>query len=99
MNYINYELVNRIGYITINRPEKRNALNFEVVSELKTTFSLAEKDEQCKVIVLRAVGDVFCAGADLGYLQQLQKNTLVLKNMVEGSQTEFNLNELINYNF
>jgi histidyl-tRNA synthetase len=31
--------------------------------------------------------------------EEMQKNTLVLKNMVEGTQTEFNLNDLISYNF
>ncbi len=75
MKYVNLEIENRVGYITINRPEKRNALNFEVVSELKEVFSEAENSNDCKVIVLRANGKVFCAGADLEYLQQLQNNS------------------------
>jgi methylglutaconyl-CoA hydratase len=70
-----YEVKDRVGYITLNRPEKRNALSFEFVQEIKNTFAIAEKDETCKVIVLRATGEAFCAGADLAYLQQLQKNT------------------------
>jgi methylglutaconyl-CoA hydratase len=61
-----------VATITLNRPEKRNALSHELVSELKEAFSLAEKDSQVKVIILKAKGDAFCAGADLGYLQQLQ---------------------------
>lgn len=75
MDYINYYIENRIGYITLNRPEKRNALNYQVISELKEAFDLAEGDDDCKVIVLKANGDVFCAGADLGYMQTLQENT------------------------
>ncbi|MBK0402182.1 enoyl-CoA hydratase/isomerase family protein [Adhaeribacter sp. BT258] len=75
MSYIQYETQNRIAYITLNRPEKRNALNYEVVTELKAAFTRAETDEECKVVVLRANGAVFCAGADLEYLQQLQANT------------------------
>lgn len=75
MSYIQYETQNRIAYITLNRPEKRNALNYEVVTELKAAFTRAEADEECKVVVLRANGAVFCAGADLEYLQQLQANT------------------------
>ena len=70
-----YEVINRVGYITLNRPEKRNALNAAFVTEIKNTFRQAEADEHCKVIVLRANGDAFCAGADLGYLQSLQSNT------------------------
>ena len=75
MKYIKYEIRERIGYITLARSEKRNALNDEVVEELSQVFDQAEKDKEVKVIILRAEGKVFCAGADLGYLQQLQKNT------------------------
>lgn len=75
MTYIQYETKDRIAYITLNRPEKRNALNYEVVTELKSAFEQAEADETVKVVVLRANGAVFCAGADLEYLQQLQANT------------------------
>jgi methylglutaconyl-CoA hydratase len=56
----------------LNRPEKRNALSPELIQELKDAFTKAESDENVKVIVLRANGDVFCAGADLAYVQQLQ---------------------------
>lgn len=70
-----YEVKERVGYITLNRPEKRNALSFEFVQEIKSSIAVAEQDEACKVIVLKANGDAFCAGADLAYLQQLQQNT------------------------
>ncbi len=73
MDYINYFVKDRVGYITLARAEKRNALNYEVVSELKRAFAAAEDDDTCKVIVLRAEGKVFCAGADLEYLQRLQQ--------------------------
>src|SRR6478609_2823790 len=75
MAFIQYETKNRIAYITLNRPEKRNALNYDVVTELKNAFDRAESDDECKVVILRANGNVFCAGADLEYLQQLQANT------------------------
>ncbi len=72
MNLVLYSKRDRIGYITLNRPEKRNALSHELVAELKATFAQAETDEDVKVVVLRANGEAFCAGADLAYLQQLQ---------------------------
>ncbi len=75
MALIEYTSTNSIGYITLNRPEKRNALNQELVNELSKAFVQASSDEAVKVIVLRAKGEAFCAGADLGYLQQLQKFT------------------------
>lgn len=76
MNSLLYSTSNRIATITLNRPEKRNALNAELVSELTASFIKAEKDDQVKAILLKATGESFCAGADLGYLQQLQKNSL-----------------------
>jgi methylglutaconyl-CoA hydratase len=73
MNFIQYNIFDRIAYITLNRPEKRNALSYELVTELKDAFDRASNDDEAKVIVLRAMGETFCAGADLAYLQQLQK--------------------------
>jgi len=73
MELVLYEVKERIGYITLNRPEKRNALSFELVADLKEAFAQAENDSAVKVIVLQANGEAFCAGADLAYLQELQK--------------------------
>jgi len=75
MALIDYSTKDRVGYITINRPEKRNALNQEMVDALSDSFSKAAADKDAKVIVLRAMGEAFCAGADLAYLQQLQAFT------------------------
>lgn len=72
LRFIRYEAQDGIGYITLNRPDKRNALSAEMVTELKLAFDFAEDDEACKVIVLRAEGAAFCAGADLAYIQELQ---------------------------
>ncbi len=72
MQYIQYNTKDRIGYITLNRPEKRNALNAELVNELKASIKIAETDNNVKVIVIKANGKAFCAGADLEYLQNLQ---------------------------
>lgn len=70
-----YSVEQRIATISINRPEKRNALNPELVSLLTETLIRASEDEEVKVIVLRANGTTFSAGADLVYLQQLQQNS------------------------
>src|SRR5579871_6648817 len=72
MELVLYSVKDRIGYITLNRPEKRNALSHELVTALKDAFAKAEEDTNVKVVVLQANGEAFCAGADLGYLQQLQ---------------------------
>lgn len=73
MSLVHYTVKDKVAFITLNRPEKRNALNHELVAALKDEFDKAAADDQAKVIVLKAEGEAFCAGADLGYLQQLQK--------------------------
>jgi methylglutaconyl-CoA hydratase len=70
-----YDVSERIATVSINRPEKRNALNPELVAQLTAAFKRAASDEAVKVVVLKANGNTFSAGADLAYLQQLQQNT------------------------
>ena len=75
MDYVRYLVEDRIAFVTLNRPLKRNALNGHFVSELTTVFSDAEADSNVKVIVLNAEGEAFCAGADLEYLESIRKNS------------------------
>ncbi|WP_443947193.1 enoyl-CoA hydratase/isomerase family protein [Pedobacter sp. AW1-32] len=70
-----YEVKDQVGTITLNRPEKRNALNPELITALTNTFLEASEDDNAKVLILKANGEAFSAGADLQYLQQIQKNT------------------------
>jgi len=72
MELVKYAVKDRIGFVTLNRPDKRNALSFELVSELMAIFTKAESDPAVKIIVLGAVGETFCAGADLDHLRNLQ---------------------------
>src|SRR5687768_540317 len=74
-DFILFDIKNRIASITLNRPEKRNALNPQLITELTAAFKKAETDPNVKVIVLKSSGDIFSAGADLAYLQELQSNT------------------------
>lgn len=85
MSMVEYSVKERIGRITLNRPDKRNALSPEMVEGLKQAFDRAAKDDQVKVIVLNAVGEAFCAGADLAYLQQLQ-NFSFEENLTDSNQ-------------
>ena len=71
-----YKVENRIATITLNRVDKRNALNPELVNLLTTSFVKASEDDMVKVVILKANGTTFSAGADLAYLQQLQANSL-----------------------
>jgi methylglutaconyl-CoA hydratase len=71
-NYLKYEIKERVAYIILNRPSKSNAFSYDLVKELKQAFATAQNDEEVKIVVLAAEGNVFCAGADLDYLRSLQ---------------------------
>lgn len=75
VNFVEYIVKQRVAYISLNRPEKRNAFNQQLVNELKIAFTSAEKDNNVKIIVLGGNGKAFSAGADLAYIQSLQKYT------------------------
>lgn len=69
---VEFFIEDQIATIHLNRSEKKNALNYEMVSELKSCISDCINDEDVKIIVLKGKGDVFSAGADLSSLQKLQ---------------------------
>lgn len=73
--FVLYEVADRIAQITLNRVDKRNALNPQLVNELTDYLVKASEDDGVKVIVLKANGGTFSAGADLAYLQELQQNS------------------------
>lgn len=56
--------------ITLNRPEKLNALNDEVLQELAVAFSQAKSDNTVKALLLTGSGKAFCAGADISRLAE-----------------------------
>jgi len=60
-----------VRILTLNRPEKRNALNDGLVSELKAALKSADEDESLRAIVIRGAGKDFCSGADLSALQKI----------------------------
>ncbi len=71
---------NSILTITLNRPEKRNALNEELIIALKDAFKKANTDETLRVIVVKAAGKDFCSGADLSALQKIAESN-ILENL------------------
>lgn len=64
-----------IRTITLNRPDKRNALNADLVGALKDTLADAAEDDDLRVIVLTGAGSTFSAGADLAALKALRDAT------------------------
>lgn len=64
-NAVTYDTKDFIGTITLNRPEKRNALNPHVWEALDRAIGMAEQDPDARVIMVRGKGKSFCAGLDL----------------------------------
>jgi enoyl-CoA hydratase len=60
-----YDTSKKVGYITLNRPEKHNALSYQLLDDLDAVFDEAEADDKARVIVLKANGKSFCSGFDL----------------------------------
>lgn len=60
-----YEVHNAVAVITLNRPEKLNALSRALWIQIDAAFQRAEQDDNVKAIVLSAAGRAFCAGADI----------------------------------
>ncbi|MBK9099958.1 MAG: enoyl-CoA hydratase/isomerase family protein [bacterium] len=69
---IKYELENEIGILTLNRPEKRNSLHPELVSQMKSKLMEAGDDDSVKVVIITGEGKAFCAGADLEYHNEMR---------------------------
>lgn len=57
--------------ITLNRPEKRNALNPAMIDELDRALEAAADDPDCGIVLLTGAGEAFCAGMDLAHLESL----------------------------
>ena len=56
---------NNIMNITLNRPEKKNALNNVMMNEINYALAYAKQERSVRVVIISAKGDIFCAGADL----------------------------------
>ena len=68
---IHYELQENVALITLNRPERRNAMNLALNRDLLAAFEEAAGDEAVRAVVVTGAGKGFCAGADLAVFQPM----------------------------
>jgi len=61
----------KVGRISLNRPEVHNAFNATMIRELAGAFDESQKDESVRVVVLTGAGESFCAGADLNWMREI----------------------------
>ena len=68
---IKVQLGESMAWINLDRPEVRNALNAELISELTEAFDWLNSRNDIRVIILKGNGPAFCAGADLAYMKEM----------------------------
>ena len=73
---VTYETRDQTAIITLNRPEVRNAVDFECAEALSLAIDRFEADTQCRVAVLTGMGGHFCSGADLKAIANGRPNRL-----------------------
>jgi methylglutaconyl-CoA hydratase len=77
-----YELREGIARVTLNRPDKRNALDAELVGALREAIASSSSDDKCRVVLITGAGKDFCSGADLAGIEK-RVQAGVLDNMAD----------------
>jgi methylglutaconyl-CoA hydratase len=88
-----YAVEGTVALITLNRPEKRNALNDALISGLKESLREADRNDSVRVVLVTGAGADFCSGADLAALQKISESS-VAENL-EDAQSLMELFALI----
>ena len=81
MSAVLYSASEGVATLTLNRPESRNALNLEMCNGLIDSAGIAGKDESIKILLVRANGPVFCAGADIKERQGMNETQVRERRM------------------
>jgi len=89
MPEITTAIENTILTVTLNRPEKRNALSDALVNALKETLRAADKNKNLRAVIIKGAGVDFCSGADLSALKKIAESD-VMDNLADAE----NLSEL-----
>ena len=77
-----YETEGATAVLTLNRPEKRNALNDNLVNSLKEALRQADADDSLRLVIIKGSGTDFCSGADLSVLQKVAEGS-ILDNLAD----------------
>src|SRR5438477_10183592 len=74
-SHLMLEIKDEVAYLTLNRPEKRNALSRQLLTQLEAAQARLTADLAVRVVVLAARGKVFCSGHDLSEMIGCQEET------------------------
>ena len=89
MSEIIIETADSIATITLNRPDKRNALNDALINDLKAALNTANTDKTLRAVIIKGAGKDFCSGADLSALRKISES-----DVLENHDDADNLKEL-----
>jgi len=92
---VGYTVRDRSAWLTLNRPDRRNALSRELIAELTSAVRRALADDEARCLILTGAGPVFCAGMDLAELQESLAPTLGESPVWEDAQRLGCLYELL----
>lgn len=90
---LKYEVNEGLAFVTVCRPEALNALNTDVLDELKSLFTEIENDESVKAVVLTGEGKAFVAGADIAQMRDLEPKA-AHDMMAKGHETMYTIENL-----
>lgn len=85
MDYKNiiYKVEGHIATITLNRPDRLNAYNSELLAELTAAIDAVRKDDEVRVLILTGAGRGFCAGGDISLFREGSRPRPPLEALVE----------------
>jgi len=95
MSHLLYEAENGVAYLTMNRPEARNALSLDMRQKLLATFQALESDDSVRCVVLRGAGDHFMAGGDVKSFMEFTPLTPEQRRLTFINRIHTNLNGIM----
>jgi methylglutaconyl-CoA hydratase len=84
-NTIEYIENGKLAVLKLNRPDKRNAIDAEMIVELKQVFDILKTNTEVVILQIVGKGQAFCAGADIGWLESISKSD---KRIIEAQFSE-----------
>src|ERR1700754_1915557 len=90
---ITYAVEDGVAIVTLNRPEKLNAFNTQMMKDLIAVFDVTDADDEVKAVIVTGAGRGFCAGADLSsgaetFNYEARGGEAMAARTVEGTQRD-----------
>lgn len=80
--YVSFEILGELAWLTLNRPDQANSLNIAMADEFCAAVALADSDPQCQVLIMQGAGDYFCAGGDVTEMAESRRVSAHLSVLV-----------------